>query len=157
MTDAIIFDRDGLHDLLESTDGPVARFLAQVGQRVVNQAKANLSHPGTGRVYRRLRNTQRVNRLRGQALLGGVGRGESMVLESDYITHQASAPGEPPAVDLGALRASVVAQLGRDELGLFVQAGTPLAYGGWLELGTRHIEPRPWLRPAVTTVGVQLR
>ena len=61
-------------------------------------------------------------------------------------THQASAPGQPPATDTGVLASSIyVKKTGR----LSGQVGTDKEYGFWLEYGTRSIEPRPWLAPSL--------
>jgi HK97 gp10 family phage protein len=62
-----------------------------------------------------------------------------------YGKHQASAPGEPPATDTGTLVRSIESK--REELTAWVW--TEEAYGKFLEFGTRHIAPRPWLTPAV--------
>ena len=91
------------------------------------------------------------------------------------IVHRASAPGEPPAVDTGRLRASITynwsgsgrgrapienpagtskpsdgvgePSAGRNEV--VVVVGTNVWYGRDLELGTSKIKPRPFLRPAL--------
>ena len=79
--------------------------------------KLNLSRHGSGEVYRR-----------------------------GSKTHQASAPGEPPAPDIGNLRDSV--QPGKATpveaiLDVFAE------YGPHLEFGTIHMAARPFLRPAL--------
>lgn len=63
------------------------------------------------------------------------------------VTHKASAPGQAPATDTGNLAASI---------GWNVDAGTltaevfaSAAYAVHLELGTRHIQPRPFMVPAL--------
>jgi hypothetical protein len=53
-----------------------------------------------------------------------------------------SAPGEPPHKQYGHLRRSVM----REAAGLVGRVGTNLKYGRWLELGTRKMAARPWLR-----------
>ena len=83
--------------------------------------KEELSKPGSGRIYKR----------------GG-------------RTHQASAPGEPPAVDLGDLRRSI----GREQVEDTWRVGTGLARAAALEFGHRYkdgrvLAPRPYMRPAV--------
>lgn len=62
------------------------------------------------------------------------------------IEHQASAPGESPATDLGNLIASIqhVPQ-GKMASNVEVHA----EYGAALEFGATHIAPRPYLTPAV--------
>lgn len=59
--------------------------------------------------------------------------------------HQASAPGEAPAVDYGVLINSVQTDMIRDDLGL-VYEGTE--YAAPLEYGTVHMAPRPHMTPA---------
>ena len=94
--------------------------LSDVGVLVVNRVKKNLSQKGTGRIYRRGR-----------------------------VLHQASSPGSPPAVDTGRLRASYTWQVGEDIRGVYVEVGTNVVYAPWLEFGTRYMEARPHLRPAI--------
>ena len=63
------------------------------------------------------------------------------------IVHQASAPGQAPAVDTGRLRANIdsVMMPGNQR----VLIGTPEDYAPYLEFGTSRIKPRPFFRPAV--------
>jgi len=78
-----------------------------------------VSQPGTGSVYRR----------------GGV-------------THQASAPGQPPAVDTGSYRASIHVDL--SGVGDPIPEGvvrTNDRRGPMLEYGTRRMAPRPHFLP----------
>jgi hypothetical protein len=64
-----------------------------------------------------------------------------------YGDHQASAPGEAPAIDTGRLFASVDVRQSGAEVYL-VEDG----YGLYLEQGTDDIEPRPHLEPAAEQV-----
>ena len=59
--------------------------------------------------------------------------------------HQASAPGQAPAVDYGILINSVQTTMVRDDLGL-VYEGTE--YAEVLEYGSVHMAPRPHMTPA---------
>ena len=59
--------------------------------------------------------------------------------------HQASAPGESPANDLGKLASSVYWKRGA---GLTASFGASAKYAPYLEFGTRNIAPRPFLYPA---------
>jgi hypothetical protein len=61
--------------------------------------------------------------------------------------HQASAPGQAPATDLGDLVNSIGAQSTDDPLQWEVIVGS--AHGEPLETGTIHMAPRPFLQPAV--------
>lgn len=68
------------------------------------------------------------------------------------ISHQASAPGEPPATDTGRLLNAIAGDLETSDkqngfVRGFIRAATE--YAGYLELGTRRILPRPFLVPAI--------
>lgn len=58
-----------------------------------------------------------------------------------------SSPGEPPHKQYGHLRRSVATEV--DSATLVGRVGTNLNYGRWLELGTRLMAARPWLRRAL--------
>lgn len=62
------------------------------------------------------------------------------------VVHQASAPGQPPAVDTGALRASVMVDKVTAEEAVIAPH---MEYAEHLEFGTVNMEPRPFLRPAL--------
>lgn len=102
--------------------------LSDVGVVVTNRVKKRLSQRGTGRVYRRGR-----------------------------VFHQASAPGMPPAVDTGRLRSSYTWRTGEDVRGPYVEIGTNVEYAPWLEFGTRYMQARPHLRPAIEELRDEIR
>lgn len=90
------------------------------GLALVGEMVRTLSQPGTGREYP---------------------RGEKV--------HRASAPGQPPAVDQGELRASI----GMELWAAVLRVGTGLPKGEGLEFGMTTptggvVAPRPWARPA---------
>ena len=61
-------------------------------------------------------------------------------------THQASAPGQPPASDTGRLASSIENRTDGLEGVVF----TRVDYGRYLEFGTqRNLRPRPWLLPSL--------
>ncbi len=97
-------------------------------------------------------------------------KGTGKVYVKKSVKHRASAEGEPPAVDLGRLRASITWQTsdGRgstpdakaqpnDGMGqpfaafgeIVCVVGTSVEYADDLELGTPKIRPRPFVRPAL--------
>lgn len=118
----IRFDDAALAELLVSPTGAVAADLIRRGIQVEAAVKRMLHQPGTGRIYRK-RNPTR--------------------------THQASAPGQPPATDLGKYAATITQGLERDAQGLVEKIGTDDKRGIWLELGTRRMAARPHLRPGL--------
>jgi hypothetical protein len=64
-----------------------------------------------------------------------------------------SAPGEPPHKQTGELLRSVAFEV----VGMTARVGTNKRYGRWLELGTRKIAARPWLRRAMNEMLTRLR
>lgn len=63
------------------------------------------------------------------------------------VKHQASAPGQAPATDTGNLAGSIGWNVDASTLTADVFAGA--SYAVPLELGTRHMRPRPFLGPAL--------
>lgn len=61
--------------------------------------------------------------------------------------------GQGPHVRTGRLRSSITWQVGEDGLGLYVDAGTNVPYGYWLEEGTGRMRPHPWAGPALDAVA----
>lgn len=61
-----------------------------------------------------------------------------------YGSHQASAPGEMPAIDTGALAASIQT----DVQGTKGTVYTNQEYAEFLEYGTSNMEARPYMTPA---------
>lgn len=68
--------------------------------------------------------------------------------------HQASAPGEAPAIDYGVLANSTQAYMETDTKG---GVGIGAEYGPHLELGTSNMEPRPFMVPAAESVRRQFQ
>lgn len=63
-----------------------------------------------------------------------------------------SAPGEPPHKQKDHLRRSITWEL----VGKTARIGTNLLYGRWLELGTKNMLARPWLRRALAETKTQV-
>lgn len=64
------------------------------------------------------------------------------------VVHRASAPGQPPANDTGRLLGTIVYRVLGLQLAVEITAGT--IYAKFLEFGTRKMEPRPFMNPALT-------
>jgi hypothetical protein len=132
-------------ELVSATDQGVENALEEIGVTLHGIIVKMLSQPGSGRIYVRSSPSARE--------------------------HQASAPGEPPAVDYGIYRASWnwVTTTGDSGDGdsqwtpgggdFAVEVGTDQERGPALEFGgsPSNIEPRPHLRPAVEEVKGQIR
>lgn len=119
MGSRVVFDEAALAELFASPEGPTGKALARAAVTVERAAKRGMSSGG-GRSYRR-----------------------------GSVVHVASAPGTAPAVDTGRLRSSITHEIGRDPRGLVARVGTNVRYAVYLELGTRKMRPRPFLRPAL--------
>ncbi len=83
--------------------------------------------------------------------------------------HRASVAGKPPALDIGTLMNSMtsVTEVKQLEITGFVgsdlqkmaaksDVGTDLEYGIYLELGTKNMQPRPFLRPTLKANGKKI-
>ena len=64
-----------------------------------------------------------------------------------------SAAGDPPRKQTGRLRGSVAWELVQAGLSWVARVGTNVKYGRWLELGTKRMAARPWLRRALKEMG----
>ena len=60
-----------------------------------------------------------------------------------------SGPGEIPHVDTGTLSGRHIFWRFRGDDELCIEVGTNVQYGVWLEIGTKRMEPRPYIRPAL--------
>ncbi len=109
------------------------------------EVKKVLSGKGTGKLYKRSKKK---------------GKGQF---------HRASVAGKPPALDIGTLRNSMTAVTEVDKLEIkgFVgsdlekiaaksDVGTDLEYGYYLEVGTKNMSPRPYLRPTLKKNGKKI-
>ncbi len=117
----VTFERNGsVAALLQDMDRALDDGLSDGAEVLARHVREQLSQPGSGRLYRSRR--------------------------GDGSIHQASAPGEPPAPDTEALRDSVI-PVPTDAAGVArVEVAPP---GGWLEGGTRTIQPRPFMGEAI--------
>lgn len=129
------------HKKMEERIREKERQLIAVGLQMQEEIK-NSMKPGSGRVYVKGKNKD--------------------------IVHQASSPGDPPAVDTGRLQSSistnwtgsgmargVVGSKASSEDGVgvpnsdgfHVLVGTNVEYAPFLEFGTRRMAARPFVRP----------
>jgi phage gpG-like protein len=105
-------------EFLNKLEMNVPQTLDAIGHYMVSKIRETLSQKGSGRIYSTGRS-------------GGI--------------HQASAPGEPPAVWSGELRRTVFFDKTKEEAEYLVKVGSPSPYAARLEFGDSHIAKRPWL------------
>jgi HK97 gp10 family phage protein len=118
-------------------EGPVAKIVEHKAMNVANAAKALLLIPGSGREYSGVLTFMRDGKIYSNYSTGG-----------HASPHRASAPGEPPSSDTGALLNSISYKIDVDKT-VFARVGSDKEYAIYLELGTRYMLPRPFLRPAL--------
>jgi hypothetical protein len=103
----------------DATDKAIPGAADAIAQGLRNEIVSTLSRPGTGRLYRRR-----------------------------SVSHRASSPGSPPAVDTGSYRASWRAWTEGASPRVIAAVGTGDKRGPWLEHGTSRMAARPHVRPA---------
>lgn len=70
-----------------------------------------------------------------------------ILVEASAKQHASGRPG--PNVQSGRLRASITWRLGEDAASPYVDIGTNVEYGGFVEEGTRYMPAYPYLRPGL--------
>lgn len=60
-----------------------------------------------------------------------------------------SQPGSGPAIRTGRLWGSITWRLGQDAISPYADVGSAVFYAPFVELGTRYMAARPFLRPAL--------
>lgn len=103
-----------------AVEGAASKVIRRFVFDVVTQMKLSFTTPKTGRIYR-------VSR---------TGR-----------PHQASAPGEAPAIDTGLLTNSIQTEFPSPLTGII---GIGAEYAAYLEAGTRFMAARPYIEPAIS-------
>lgn len=132
---SVQINSDAIKAMALDPNGPIAKAVEHKAIQTVAIAQALLKIPGSGRFYPA-----------GEYFLR---RGSKLYHWTRKTDHQASAAGEPPAGDTGYLAASVGHRLEFHETVVAV-VEAKANYGIYLELGTRYMLPRPFLRPALT-------
>jgi hypothetical protein len=131
----------GLEELFNDPFGPVAEIMERAAYQVETEAKRSLLKAGTYHRYEP-----------GHYRLFKAGKWYAWTKTTP--THTSSQPGTPPASDTGTLMVSVSHTMVQTDDGIGAEIGSPLAYSLYVELGTRLMQPRPFLRPALYTLGV---
>ena len=135
---------NNISGVIKALDNNIKERMGQACAAVRMEAINSMRVPKTGRVYHTYFYTTPSGKL---AKIG-----------KRWKPHQASAPGEPPAIDTGELVEHISIQVinnGREgQVGIPENAVSKVSgkqigkIGRGLEYGTSKIKPRPWLRPA---------
>lgn len=134
-----IYDQ-GIDELAHDPEGEIAEALERDAYLVENEAKRRLLEPGSGFTY-----------LPGSYDLRKGGKWYHWVRTGP--AHTASAPYDSPASDIGLLLNTIEHVMDEDDDGIFFSVGSDEEYAKYLELGTRLMFPRPFLRPSLDIIG----
>lgn len=121
-------------------EGDIAKIIERKAFAVENAAKMLVLKPGSGGEY-----GPGVKFFR---------RGGKVYRWERGTSHKASAPGEPPASDTGRLLNSIGHTMYDGAQGRSARVSAKTKYALWLELGTRYMAPRPFMRPALD-IGIK--
>ena len=142
----------GIRKLFADPAGPVGRIMEEKAYNVEGVMKELLLIPGSGRLY-----THKFFRGRAGRFLSN---GREQVPGKLYQgalrpAHRASAPGMPPASDSGQLLGSIGHELTEDDGMVAAKVYAEKYYALYLEFGTRYMDERPFMRPALE-IGVKM-
>lgn len=101
-----------------------------------------------------LRRLQQVTPQRAGAIVRKMAMDCQAEIVNNFSPNKPSAPGDPPGVDTGNLKNSIVAVKGETTFTYLVQVGAE--YGADLEYGTSKMAARPFVLPAVERVLANL-
>ncbi len=114
------------NQIMENVDARMLPRMTRIATEYANEVKLRMRNsPATGRIYG-LRRTRRLKRGTKRYLGPGFAPGKY---------HRASAPGEPPAPDTGALLQSVTWRVRQSGEQWFAEVGSNLPYALYLEYG----------------------
>lgn len=120
----------------------VARGVGRMAQYLAKRIKENLSRPGVKATTPFGSTTVMGKRVMRGAMGGDIVR--------------ISRPGEPPRLRMGELWTSIRAEQ-LDAKGLVYKVGSDLPQAASLELGSRHMKPRPYLRSTLAQERDEMR
>jgi HK97 gp10 family phage protein len=130
--------------IVEILQSELTRRLTASAMLVTRHAKELVGKEGTG------------TRSKSGAVEPTQARNKKKLIEGAFP----SSPGEPPHKQTGHLQRSITWELRRSGLfgrGLIARVGTIVDYGRFLELGTRRMRPRPWLKRSLDAVKPQIK
>lgn len=131
----------GLQAALIEYNRRAKRAITKGALLLEREIKKELSKPGSGRINTGVSKSRKV-------------RGVT-VFSASKSTRR-SAPGEPPAVDTGRLRASITHLIEKEFFAWTAQVGTNVEYAPDLEFGTLNMEARPYMLTVLSRIRPQL-
>ena len=117
--------------------------MKKAARLVEGYAKVSVSKEGTGRLYVRGKQAKKIR------IAKTTGVTDRRFKKKGQAGHRASAPGKPPALDLGNLMSSIASKVTVGAAVIKGEVGSDIDYALYLEVGTHKMAARPYLRPAV--------
>jgi hypothetical protein len=146
------YDTTKINSMTELMQQKASVIVGRTALRVVRRIKQSMREPKSGRLYIRGQtrkytgmNSEAARQYHNRGMKWGINRGRKYFV-TGYKYHQASAPGESPAVDYGLLVNSIEMAM---ESELVALVNVVNEAGLFLEIGGAKLEPRPFLAPAV--------
>lgn len=136
------------NEFVRAIDNEIRDYIVAVKNRYIRILNDMMRGPKTGRIYNVGKTPTKADRAAGR----------------NFRSHQASAPGEAPAIDTGRLRQSIVSEITKRfpmvweaVVGTSIKpaAGQERSYPEILEFGSAKIEPRPMWRPALEKISAE--
>ena len=113
----VTLDDSRLRAIPRRLHSKAGRLVRATAKNIASRMKIRIEHsPATGRLYR-----------------------------YGNVVHRASAPGEPPATDIGNLVSNITTT---DDGSLTAYVDVEAEYGAYLEHGTARMAPRPYMKPS---------
>lgn len=124
-------------------EAQVARGLGRAAQYLAKRIKENVSRPGV-----KATTPFGSTTVMGKRVMRGTTGGDIVRI---------SRPGEPPRLRTGIFRASIRAEMIEGSRGLAYKVGSDLSQAASLELGSRRMKPRPYLRSTLAQERGEMR
>lgn len=133
-------------ELIAAMKRGAERAVTAAAEEFAGDVKEKQSQPGRGRIRR-----HRAKHRKGRKQRGALGRGGRVASFDISKAGRHSAPGDPPAPDLGRLRADKKRRTRKSAGEATSTVSTDVEYARALEYGDpdRNLEPRPSWRPTM--------
>lgn len=132
-----------LKAVVDQTEAQAARGLGRAAQYLVKRIKENVSRPGV-----KATTPFGSTTVMGKRVMRGATGGDIVRI---------SRPGESPRLRTGIFRASSRAEIVEGSRGLAYKVGSDLPQAASLELGSRNMKPRPYLRSTLAQERSEMR
>lgn len=144
--------KDNIQGVIKELNNNIKKQMATACVTVRDRAVDSMKEAKTGKIYTTYFFTM---------------NGRIIPIGKRWKPHQASAPGEPPAIDTGELAQHIIIEVSESgyegSVGVAVGETSKNAkatigeIGKWLEMGSSKVAARPWLKPAFESSFEKIR